>query len=213
MDRLHGGGFGAQSWQPNTDWLAWRGTAAGGGYSTAAPSRDSPTRSPAPVAQPRLHGDAHHRQGGPGSGSDRLRFRRLSRQARERLVGTGRRARDERRPEGSRSPVTWSWCWRTSIRRRHSGSRNTSTRGFRPRKGPTYSMSPRRRRARVPRRPRATAAALPRAPRHPGDASTGSRAQLCTHLPTGARPVLGLDGTGEGGCQPRVSTGYCVFHE
>ena len=27
-------GFGAQSWQPNTDWLPWRGTAAGGGYST-----------------------------------------------------------------------------------------------------------------------------------------------------------------------------------
>ena len=25
---------GAQSWQPNTDWLPWRGTAAGGGYST-----------------------------------------------------------------------------------------------------------------------------------------------------------------------------------
>ena len=24
----------AQSWQPNTDWLPWRGTAAGGGYST-----------------------------------------------------------------------------------------------------------------------------------------------------------------------------------
>ena len=27
-------GSGAQSWQPNTDWLPWRGTAAGGGYST-----------------------------------------------------------------------------------------------------------------------------------------------------------------------------------
>jgi D-alanyl-D-alanine carboxypeptidase len=26
--------FGARSWQPNTDWLPWRGTAAGGGYST-----------------------------------------------------------------------------------------------------------------------------------------------------------------------------------
>ena len=25
---------GARSWQPNTDWLPWRGTAAGGGYST-----------------------------------------------------------------------------------------------------------------------------------------------------------------------------------
>ncbi len=29
-----GPGPGAQSWQPNTDWLPWRGTAAGGGYST-----------------------------------------------------------------------------------------------------------------------------------------------------------------------------------
>jgi CubicO group peptidase (beta-lactamase class C family) len=27
--------FGARSWQPNTGWLPWRGTAAGGGYSTA----------------------------------------------------------------------------------------------------------------------------------------------------------------------------------
>jgi CubicO group peptidase (beta-lactamase class C family) len=27
-------GLGARSWQPNTDWLPWRGTAAGGGYST-----------------------------------------------------------------------------------------------------------------------------------------------------------------------------------
>jgi CubicO group peptidase (beta-lactamase class C family) len=26
--------FGARSWQPNTGWLPWRGTAAGGGYST-----------------------------------------------------------------------------------------------------------------------------------------------------------------------------------
>ena len=26
--------FGARSWQPNTDWLPWRATAAGGGYST-----------------------------------------------------------------------------------------------------------------------------------------------------------------------------------
>jgi D-alanyl-D-alanine carboxypeptidase len=26
--------FGARTWQPNTDWLPWRGTAAGGGYST-----------------------------------------------------------------------------------------------------------------------------------------------------------------------------------
>jgi D-alanyl-D-alanine carboxypeptidase len=26
--------LGARSWQPNTDWLPWRGTAAGGGYST-----------------------------------------------------------------------------------------------------------------------------------------------------------------------------------
>jgi len=26
--------FGAPSWTPNTDWLPWRGTAAGGGYST-----------------------------------------------------------------------------------------------------------------------------------------------------------------------------------
>ena len=26
--------FGARSWEPNTNWLPWRGTAAGGGYST-----------------------------------------------------------------------------------------------------------------------------------------------------------------------------------
>jgi hypothetical protein len=26
--------FGARSWKPNTGWLPWRGTAAGGGYST-----------------------------------------------------------------------------------------------------------------------------------------------------------------------------------
>jgi D-alanyl-D-alanine carboxypeptidase len=26
--------FGARSWQPNTGWLPWRGTGAGGGYST-----------------------------------------------------------------------------------------------------------------------------------------------------------------------------------
>ena len=26
--------FGARDWMPNTDWLPWRGTAAGGGYST-----------------------------------------------------------------------------------------------------------------------------------------------------------------------------------
>ncbi len=86
------------------------------------------------VAQPRLHGAADHRQGGPGS-RDQLciRIRGQSRRGWQRL-GRPRRRRSghERGPEDlSRSPVTWSRCWRTSIRRRHSGSPTTSTRGFR----------------------------------------------------------------------------------
>ena len=95
-------GSGAQSWQPNTDWLPWRGTAAGGGYSTVGDvARFADALTGHKLLSPAFTELLLAGKIDLGSrGQIRLRFRRLSRQGRKRLRGPRRRrARDERGPE------------------------------------------------------------------------------------------------------------------
>ena len=93
---------GTTGWIANTDTLPYRGTSAGGGYSTVG---DLATLRPRPAqprtAQPRHHQAAHHRkgQGGPRR-QIRLRLRRRPRRRRQRLGRPRRRrTRHQRRPE------------------------------------------------------------------------------------------------------------------
>ena len=89
-------------WNPNTDTLPYRGTAAGGGYSTVEDlTRFAEALLEPPLAQPRQHRPAVHRQSGLGSRRRvRLRVRGPTRRRRERPSRPQRRrTRHERRPQ------------------------------------------------------------------------------------------------------------------
>ena len=93
---------GTTEWLPNTDTLPYRGTSAGGGYSTVERPRTlRPCVAEPQTAQPRLHKAADHRKREDSARRQvRVRLRRCSRRRRKRLGRPRRRrTRHERRPE------------------------------------------------------------------------------------------------------------------
>ena len=93
VDRVHPA-TRSPAWAPNTDTLPYRGTSAGGGYSTVEDLARFARRAARPqTTQPRRHQAADHRESGLDElGSIRVRLRRCSSPRRKRL-GRSRRRR------------------------------------------------------------------------------------------------------------------------
>ena len=124
---------GTTDWVPNTDTLPYRGTSAGGGYTTV---EDLARFAHALLTDKLLSPAATKllitgKVGPPARREVRVRLRGRSSRGWERRVGHSGGAPGMSGTSGSTpSPATWWRSWRTSIRPQHNGSRTISIPGY-----------------------------------------------------------------------------------